>query len=136
MAGHPPPVVVHPDGTVHSPDVTPDPPLGAANPPFNTHHCICPTRAFSSCAPTGSSNPPTGRRTKDWRNCDRLRGLQLVATLSRRWGARYHHDGKCIWTEQNLPAPGYRWGSERTSVPASLSASSGACPRLRLASSR
>jgi hypothetical protein len=26
-----------------------------------------------------------------------------VAVLSRRWGARYHHDGKCIWTEQGLP---------------------------------
>ncbi|MFF4019927.1 SpoIIE family protein phosphatase [Streptomyces sp. NPDC001843] len=33
------------------------------------------------------------------------RGLQLVAALSRRWGARYLHDGKCIWTEQELPAP-------------------------------
>ncbi|MFF4486744.1 SpoIIE family protein phosphatase [Streptomyces sp. NPDC001544] len=31
------------------------------------------------------------------------RGLQLVAALSRRWGARYLHDGKCIWTEQDLP---------------------------------
>jgi hypothetical protein len=29
------------------------------------------------------------------------RGLQLVAALSRRWGARYLHDGKCIWTEQD-----------------------------------
>ncbi len=37
LAGHPPPVVVHPDGTVHSPDAVPDPPLGAANPPFETH---------------------------------------------------------------------------------------------------
>ncbi|MGW2643113.1 ATP-binding SpoIIE family protein phosphatase [Streptomyces sp. NPDC001348] len=33
------------------------------------------------------------------------RGLQLVAVLSQRWGARYLHDGKCIWTEQDLPAP-------------------------------
>jgi hypothetical protein len=31
------------------------------------------------------------------------RGLQLVAALSRRWGARYLHEGKCIWTEQELP---------------------------------
>ncbi|MEU9454172.1 SpoIIE family protein phosphatase [Streptomyces sp. NPDC048277] len=31
------------------------------------------------------------------------RGLQLVAALSRRWGARYLQDGKCIWTEQDLP---------------------------------
>ncbi|MFJ1735764.1 SpoIIE family protein phosphatase [Streptomyces sp. NPDC088254] len=34
------------------------------------------------------------------------RGLQLVAALSQRWGARYLHDGKCIWTEQELPEPG------------------------------
>ncbi|MEV7389186.1 SpoIIE family protein phosphatase [Streptomyces sp. NPDC091215] len=31
------------------------------------------------------------------------RGLQLVSALSRRWGARYLHDGKCIWTEQDTP---------------------------------
>ncbi|MGW2857918.1 ATP-binding protein, partial [Streptomyces sp. NPDC001215] len=31
------------------------------------------------------------------------RGLQLVAALSRRWGARYLRDGKCIWTEQDIP---------------------------------
>jgi hypothetical protein len=38
------------------------------------------------------------------------RGLQLVAALSRRWGARYLHEGKCIWTEQELPngSPGMR----------------------------
>ncbi|MFC9428400.1 SpoIIE family protein phosphatase [Streptomyces sp. NPDC056987] len=35
-AGHPPPAVVHPDGTVHFPDLAPDPPLGAAEPPFET----------------------------------------------------------------------------------------------------
>ncbi|MGW2936012.1 ATP-binding SpoIIE family protein phosphatase [Streptomyces sp. NPDC001156] len=33
------------------------------------------------------------------------RGLQLVAALSRRWGARYLRDGKCIWTEQDIPVP-------------------------------
>ncbi|MGV9704353.1 SpoIIE family protein phosphatase [Streptomyces sp. NPDC003483] len=31
------------------------------------------------------------------------RGLQLVAALSKRWGTRYHHEGKCIWTEQDIP---------------------------------
>ncbi|MER6086073.1 ATP-binding protein, partial [Streptomyces sp. NPDC001833] len=31
------------------------------------------------------------------------RGLQLVAALSRRWGARYLSDAKCIWTEQDIP---------------------------------
>ncbi|WP_406864361.1 SpoIIE family protein phosphatase [Streptomyces sp. HUAS MG47] len=32
------------------------------------------------------------------------RGLQLVAALSQRWGARYTMAGKCIWTEQALLA--------------------------------
>ncbi|MFI7632795.1 SpoIIE family protein phosphatase [Nonomuraea sp. NPDC049400] len=34
------------------------------------------------------------------------RGLQLVAALSQRWGTRFTTDGKCIWTEQALPAAG------------------------------
>ncbi|MFF4652753.1 SpoIIE family protein phosphatase [Streptomyces sp. NPDC001380] len=34
------------------------------------------------------------------------RGLQLVAALSQRWGARYTATGKCIWTEQPLPGSG------------------------------
>ncbi|MEV5847540.1 SpoIIE family protein phosphatase [Streptomyces sp. NPDC051985] len=37
LAGHPPPIVVRPDGTVHTADVAPDPPLGAAKPPFGLH---------------------------------------------------------------------------------------------------
>ncbi|MEU0846183.1 SpoIIE family protein phosphatase [Streptomyces sp. NPDC005962] len=35
-AGHLPPAIIHPDGTVHSPGFSPDPPLGAATPPFET----------------------------------------------------------------------------------------------------
>lgn len=31
------------------------------------------------------------------------RGLQLVASLSQRWGTRYTPNGKCIWTAQQLP---------------------------------
>ncbi|MEU6541518.1 SpoIIE family protein phosphatase [Streptomyces sp. NPDC047000] len=31
------------------------------------------------------------------------RGLQLVAAMASRWGARYTPTGKCIWTEQPLP---------------------------------
>ena len=30
------------------------------------------------------------------------RGLQLVAALADRWGARGTDSGKCIWTEQSL----------------------------------
>ncbi|WP_455356447.1 SpoIIE family protein phosphatase [Streptomyces sp. SYSU K217416] len=36
LAGHPPPAVVEPDGRVYFPDLSPDPPLGAAEPPFQT----------------------------------------------------------------------------------------------------
>jgi len=35
-AGHPPPALVHPDGTVYFPEPDADPPLGAAEPPFET----------------------------------------------------------------------------------------------------
>ncbi|MCF1592516.1 SpoIIE family protein phosphatase [Streptomyces muensis] len=35
-AGHPPPAVVHPDGSVYLPETVPDPPLGVAEPPFET----------------------------------------------------------------------------------------------------
>jgi hypothetical protein len=34
------------------------------------------------------------------------RGLQLISALSDRWGTRYMATGKCIWTEQSLPAQG------------------------------
>ncbi|AZQ32689.1 GAF domain-containing protein [Streptomyces cyaneochromogenes] len=33
------------------------------------------------------------------------RGLQLVAAVADRWGARYTESGKCIWTEQSLTDP-------------------------------
>ncbi|MFB7501473.1 SpoIIE family protein phosphatase [Streptomyces sp. NPDC056161] len=32
------------------------------------------------------------------------RGLQLISAVSLRWGARYLHDGKCIWAEQDIPS--------------------------------
>lgn len=49
----------------------------------------------------GSLNTPRIRRAD---NTDEGgRGLQLVAALSRHWGARYLQGGKCIWTEQELP---------------------------------
>jgi serine phosphatase RsbU (regulator of sigma subunit)/anti-sigma regulatory factor (Ser/Thr protein kinase) len=41
-AGHPPPAVVHPDGTVFFPGPTPDPPLGVAKPPFETVELVVP----------------------------------------------------------------------------------------------
>ena len=254
LAGHPPPLVAHPDGTLRSPDVDGDPPLGAAIPPFSTHQLSLPEeslvvlwtdglvesaardmdqglaelkrtlsevttgmRYFSAAREEGgrehledlcdwivSALLPLQERTKDdaallvaharctaahdiatWSLVDdpraagqareyvrrqltawelddlvmttelivsemignvvrhargpialRLlhsrslicevydgslttprirraastdeggRGLHLIAALSRRWGARYLDDGKCIWAEQNLPMPG------------------------------
>jgi anti-sigma regulatory factor (Ser/Thr protein kinase) len=41
-AGHPPPAVVHPDGTVTFPELDPDPPLGVATPPFSTVELVLP----------------------------------------------------------------------------------------------
>ncbi|MGI5286513.1 ATP-binding SpoIIE family protein phosphatase [Nonomuraea polychroma] len=41
-AGHPPPAVVHPTGAVTFPDNDPNPPLGAATPPFNTGEMTLP----------------------------------------------------------------------------------------------
>ncbi|MFL4909329.1 SpoIIE family protein phosphatase [Streptomyces sp. MMS24-I2-30] len=46
LAGHPPPVVVRSDGTVHSPVVAADPPLGAAHPPFETHQLQLPDESL------------------------------------------------------------------------------------------
>jgi GAF domain-containing protein len=46
LAGHPPPVVVHPDGTVHCPEPAADPPLGAAVPPFKIHELHLPEESI------------------------------------------------------------------------------------------
>ncbi|WP_430379811.1 SpoIIE family protein phosphatase [Streptomyces sp. B1-3] len=46
LAGHPPPLIAHPDGTLHSPDMDGDPPLGAANPPFGTHRLSLPEESL------------------------------------------------------------------------------------------
>ncbi|MGW5660443.1 ATP-binding SpoIIE family protein phosphatase [Streptomyces sp. NPDC003758] len=258
LAGHPPPVIVHPDGTVHRPDLAADPPLGAAEPPFETHQLLLPEESLlvlctdglvetatqgvdrglarlqqilaqhavhiftarnevddvhhldDLCDAVVSALLPDHGRTNDdaalliahtraidagdvascvlpddpraagearefvrrqlaaWGLDDlaittellaselignvirhakgpiRLRllrsssltcevydsslstprirhaaytdeggrGLQLVAALSRRWGARYLRDGKCIWTEQDIPVPSENLGRE------------------------
>ncbi|WP_425247931.1 SpoIIE family protein phosphatase [Streptomyces sp. NEAU-NA10] len=46
LAGHLPPAIVHPDGTVHCPDLTGDPPLGAAGPPFERHELHLPEESL------------------------------------------------------------------------------------------
>ena len=52
----------------------------------------------------GSQTMPRIRRATE--TDEGGRGLQLIAALSARWGARYTPTGKCIWTEQPLSAPG------------------------------
>ncbi|WP_405887481.1 SpoIIE family protein phosphatase [Streptomyces sp. NBC_01136] len=49
----------------------------------------------------GSPTMPRIRRAAD--TDESGRGLQLIAALTSRWGARYTASGKCIWTEQHLP---------------------------------
>lgn len=46
LAGHPPPITVHPDGTVDRPALRADPPLGAAEPPFETHQLSLPEESL------------------------------------------------------------------------------------------
>ncbi|MEV0640941.1 SpoIIE family protein phosphatase [Streptomyces sp. NPDC050619] len=46
LAGHLPPVIVHADGTVHSPDLSVNPPLGAADPPFEVHELHLPEESL------------------------------------------------------------------------------------------
>jgi GAF domain-containing protein len=46
LAGHLPPVIVHPDGTVYCPELASDPPLGAAEPPFSTHELRLPEESL------------------------------------------------------------------------------------------
>ncbi|MFE5325307.1 SpoIIE family protein phosphatase [Embleya sp. NPDC056575] len=49
----------------------------------------------------GSATMPRIRRAAE--TDEDGRGLQLIAMLAERWGARYTPDGKCIWTEQSTP---------------------------------
>ncbi|WEO99809.1 SpoIIE family protein phosphatase [Streptomyces sp. FXJ1.172] len=45
-AGHPPPAVVHPEGTVRFPDLPLNPPLGTACPPFESHSLELPPNSL------------------------------------------------------------------------------------------
>ncbi|MFE6806487.1 SpoIIE family protein phosphatase [Streptomyces sp. NPDC057681] len=45
-AGHPPPALVRPDGSVHFLDTVSDPPLGAADPPFRTTELTIPEESL------------------------------------------------------------------------------------------
>ncbi|MEU9286123.1 SpoIIE family protein phosphatase [Streptomyces sp. NPDC048275] len=45
-AGHPPPAILHPDGTVEFPEVASNPPLGAADPPFESVELTLPENSL------------------------------------------------------------------------------------------
>ncbi|MEV6759685.1 SpoIIE family protein phosphatase [Streptomyces sp. NPDC051105] len=59
------------------------------------------SRALICEVSDGSLSMPRIRRAAD--TDEGGRGLQLVAAMADRWGARYTSSGKCIWTEQALP---------------------------------
>lgn len=58
------------------------------------------SRVMISEVPDGSPATPRIRRAGDLDAGGR--GLQLVAAVAHRWGARYTAQGKCIWAEQLL----------------------------------
>ncbi|WP_226966637.1 ATP-binding SpoIIE family protein phosphatase [Streptomyces phaeolivaceus] len=75
LAGHPPPLVLHRDGTVHRPVLAPDPPLGAAEPPFTLHELQLPQESLLAFCTDGLLEASTG---------DLEQGLtQLQQTLAR-----------------------------------------------------
>ncbi|GII71195.1 hypothetical protein Sme01_36710 [Sphaerisporangium melleum] len=76
-AGHPPPAVVHPDGTTYFPDMPPNPPLGAAEPPFETFDVHMPDGDLLVMYTDGLVESP---------KCDLESGMaKLAATLADSW---------------------------------------------------
>ncbi|MFB6783602.1 SpoIIE family protein phosphatase [Streptomyces sp. NPDC056352] len=83
-AGHPPPAVLHPDRTVHFPHPVPDPPLGAAEPPFETVELTMPPGSLLVLYTNGLVESPERKidqgmtelanllRTRDSEDLDRL----------------------------------------------------------------
>ncbi|MEU6551093.1 SpoIIE family protein phosphatase [Streptomyces sp. NPDC046915] len=59
LAGHPPPVVVHPDGTVRCLRLEPDAPLGASTPPFHTHEVPLPGESLLVLCTDGLVESPS-----------------------------------------------------------------------------
>ncbi|WP_261801860.1 SpoIIE family protein phosphatase [Streptomyces sp. ISID311] len=90
LAGHLPPIVIHPDGTVHSPDVSPDPPLGAADPPFSAHQLHLPDESLLVLCTDGLVESDT--RDVDQGLVQLGRILAEVAVPTVRFGATDHDD--------------------------------------------
>ncbi|WP_235445234.1 ATP-binding SpoIIE family protein phosphatase [Streptomyces sioyaensis] len=90
LAGHLPPIVIHPDGTVHRPDIAPDPPLGAANPPFTTHQLHLPDECLLVLCTDGLVESDT--RDVDQGLAQLGQILAEVAVPTVRFGATSHDD--------------------------------------------
>ncbi|MEV6864883.1 SpoIIE family protein phosphatase [Streptosporangium subroseum] len=76
-AGHPPPAIVHPDGTAFFPDMPANPPLGAAEPPFETFDVRLPDDALLVLYTDGLVESPT---------CDLDSGMaRLAESLATSW---------------------------------------------------
>lgn len=66
-AGHPPPAVVHPDGTVHFPELAADPRWARPNHLSRRSSWRCRRAACSCSTPTAWWSRPRGRSTRAWR---------------------------------------------------------------------
>ncbi|MDX2604960.1 SpoIIE family protein phosphatase [Streptomyces caniscabiei] len=97
LAGHPPPVVVHPDGGVHSPDVAPDPPLGAARPPFETHQLRLPDESLLVLCTDGLVESPT--RDAD-QGMAQLRQILSRTAVGTAWSGAGDEDGDARFLEE------------------------------------
>ncbi|MFD5121266.1 SpoIIE family protein phosphatase [Streptomyces sp. NPDC058385] len=140
-AGHPPPAVVRPDGSVHFLDTVSDPPLGAADPPFRTTELTIPEESLLVFYTDGlieSSRRPidqglaelarllstTSQRDLDWLSDDLVAGLlssdQPTADDSALLIARVHAlaaDRIASWSLPNEPqAAGQARGHVQTQL--------------------
>ena len=88
-AGHPPPAVVHPDGTVHFPDTgRPTPRWARPNHLSRRSSWRCRRAACSCCTPTAWSSRPRGRSTRAWRTSPGCCARRTSRTWTGRTGAR------------------------------------------------
>ena len=119
-AGHPPPAFVRPDGTVSFTQDAADPPLGVAEPPFETVSWRFPTRACSFSIRTASSRQ---RRT------DLKVGMGRLAEL-----LRAHHDESPDQLCDSLTEPCCRTAGENGDDAALLVVRAHATPAEAIAS--
>ncbi|MBB5135728.1 PAS domain-containing protein/anti-sigma regulatory factor (Ser/Thr protein kinase) [Thermocatellispora tengchongensis] len=101
-AGHPPPAVVHPGGTVIFPGTDPDPPLGAATPPFAATELTLPEDTLLVLYTDGlveSAGPDIDEGLAEL-------GRTLSAACAGRDLRRRRHDQPLLAEAAPAPAPG------------------------------